>query len=334
MNEILMPAELTDEIELSYDLLRSDCGLVDLNGKLGLLEVRGDDRKAWLQGQVTNDMRPLQIGGASSFCVLQPTGQIIAIIDAWRFEDRYLLTVNGAFLEPLKARLEGAIIMEDVQIADLTEEFSFFSIQGPSATRKLSDLVTLPTLDAGICEFGKNEITALRSNRTGLGGWDILVHRSSKAAVKHLQKEFASVSTEAHNIARLEAGIPVQGVDTTEKTLPPELGSAFVNRHISFGKGCYTGQEVIMRIHSRGHTNKCWVGLFAEAPLTAGMALRQPGRQEVGIVTSAADSPNYGFIGAGFVRNEAAFDAEELEAVGPDGPILCEVRLMPLLRME
>ncbi|MFX6234584.1 tRNA-modifying protein YgfZ, partial [Acinetobacter baumannii] len=66
----------------------------------------------------------------------------------------------------------------------------------------------------------------------------------------------------------LRAGNPRLGGDTTQKTLPPELGPAFESRTVSYTKGCYMGQEVLMRIHSRGHTNRTWVCLTSAEPLT------------------------------------------------------------------
>lgn len=327
MSETLISDALSSESLAGYDALREDCGLVDLNDHLALLEVRGEDRKAWLQGQITNDVRPLQIGGAFSFCVCLPTGQIVAICDGWRLEDRYLITTNTSSIEALKERLQAAIIMEDVQVNDLTQDYQAFSVQGPTATRRLGDLLAVPTMDAGFATLGKAEVLCLRTNRTGLGGWDVLVPAGTKTP---WTKDFEKVDDHAYRIAQLEAGIPRQGLDTDAKTLPPELGPAFTAKHVSFSKGCYTGQEVLMRIHSRGHTNKTWVGLFTESFVPVGTPLIHMGKNEVGVIASSCDSPSYGPIAAAYVRNEAAFDGEELMA----GDVPCELRHMPLLRLE
>ena len=83
------------------------------------------------------------------------------------------------------------------------------------------------------------------------------------------------------------------------RTLPPEMGPAFEAAHVSYTKGCYTGQEVLMRIHSRGHTNKTWVGFVLDKAVTAGARIG-----ELGEVTSACISPRLGPIALGTVRNE------------------------------
>ncbi|MFW5697790.1 MAG: glycine cleavage T C-terminal barrel domain-containing protein [Fimbriimonadaceae bacterium] len=107
-------------------------------------------------------------------------------------------------------------------------------------------------------------------------------------------------------------GIPRFGVDTHDKTLPPELGPEFDRKHVSYAKGCYTGQEVLMRIHSRGHTNKTWVGLRADKPLPTSAKLSSNG-QAVGEISRSAYSPAFGFIGAATVRNQASAPGTTLQ---------------------
>jgi len=135
----------------------------------------------------------------------------------------------------------------------------------------------------------------------------------------------------AYDIARLEAGVPSLGSDIGAKTMPPELGPAFESRHVSYRKGCYMGQEVLMRIHSRGHTNKSWVGLLTDGPVEPGAVITVGPGKEVGSVTSAAYSPRLGHFAAGMVRNEAAVAGTSVEIVSERGNVFAEVRLFPLL---
>jgi folate-binding protein YgfZ len=193
-------------------------------------------------------------------------------------------------------------------------------------------MMALPSLDAGESEFEGARVFALRSNRTGLGGWDIWLSTADSNAVAALTDEFKPIGQEAYSIARLEAGIPQFGIDMGERTLPPEMGRAFEERYISYTKGCYMGQEVLMRIHSRGHTNRTWVGLIADAPLEIGASICHLRRQDSGTVTSAAFSPDFGHIGAAMLRNEAAFDGENVQVATENGTVEAEVRQMPILR--
>lgn len=105
-----------------------------------------------------------------------------------------------------------------------------------------------------------------------------------------------------YNVATLETATPLAGFDYNEKTLLPELGPVFVDRTVSYTKGCYTGQEVLMRVHSRGHTNKTWVVLRAEGEVTAGDPVTWEG-ETVGKVTRSAKSPALGWLAAAVLPN-------------------------------
>lgn len=324
---------LAPEILDSFDRLRGDCALLEPNN-LSVIEVRGEDRKGWLQGQATNDLKQLDLGASHSFCFCTPTGQLLAICDIWGLRDRFLLTCESSVVNSVKQRFEQMVVLEDVQTRDVTNEFTILSIQGPNATRELQDLVILPTLDAADSRSGDNEVVTLRTNRTGLGGWDVLVPKADSATTEAIRRKFVAVEPQAYEIARLEAGIPLFGRDWDNKTLPPELGPAFETRHISYRKGCYTGQEVLMRIHSRGHTNRTWAALMSERPLTAGSLVSHSRRKDAGVVTSACYSPDYGYIAGAMLRNEAVLEGDWVTVEGSEGSIQAEVRHMPILRFD
>ena len=221
-----------------------------------LIELSGDDRLEWLQGQATNDVRGLTPGGRVSFCLCEPTGQILSIVDAEALDDRILLAVPEVTADAVLARVERMTIMEDVAARLL----------GPSE----------------------------------------------------------GASDEA---ARIEAGIPRWSVDVGPKTLPAELGPAFEAGHVSYAKGCYTGQEVLMRMHARGHANKTWVGLVSASPLAAGDEVRCDG-ERVGAVSSAAPSPRFGWVAAATLKNRAVAEGTKVQVGGVDA----EVRAMPIDR--
>lgn len=313
-----------------YALLRSGCGLVSLQ-PFRALALTGDDRKGWLQGQTTQDLRPLEVGGSTLSCQVSPTGQLEAFYGLWALPDQLVLITATESVEAILNRVQRMVILEDVRAEVLDAEL--VSVQGPEATRRLGKLLPLPPLDAGTADFEGARVLALRSDRTGSGGWDLVVPRTADRALAALRHEFPEIPLEAFWTASLEAGIPRFGVDTDRKTLPPELGPAFEAATVAYDKGCYTGQEVLQRIHSRGHTNRTWVGLIASQPLDRGWPVTVDGHQERGVVTNAAESPEFGFIGAGYVRNELAFDGTPVRIRGPHGTVEAEVQLMPLLRL-
>lgn len=316
-----------------YDLLRDDCGRLDLSS-FGLVQMTGEDRKGWLQGQATNDLRRLEPGNSASFCLCATTGHLQAVVDAWAVRDRILITTARETLPAVLQRAEQMVVLEDVRASDASDAFRLVSVQGPSASQRLGELLHLPSLDAGESRLDDTPVFCLRSDRTGLGGWDVWVPKDADAALQRLNEAFAPIGAEAHNIARLEAGIPMFGADMDDRTMPPELGPAFEAKHVSYKKGCYMGQEVLMRIHSRGHTNRTWVGLMAEAPLEIGGSVSHPRRADAGMVTSAAYSPDYGHIGAAMLRNEVADDGNLVRVQTERGEVEAEVRLMPILRLD
>lgn len=313
-------ASIVDERE--YRLLREGVGMLSVNID-AVFEMRGEDCKAWLQGQATNDLRNLQPGGSLDFCICAPTGQLEARCTLWAMADRYIILTDRSTGPALCERVGSMVIMEDVELCEVTGDYTWLSAQGPGAGMELSRRYELPSLDCGL--LGAAGL-ALRYDRTGMGGWDLLLPKDAEAPIG-----IASVSEEAVEVARLEAGIPRFGPDMNGKTLPPEMGPAFEAKHISYAKGCYTGQEVLMRIHSRGHTNRTWVALAAESPLAAGDRVAHGSREDAGIVTSAAVSPIFGPIAGAMLRNEVADPGGIVRVSRGSGSIRAEVRRMPLL---
>ncbi|HEY3783026.1 MAG TPA: hypothetical protein VGL56_18255 [Fimbriimonadaceae bacterium] len=309
---------MSTETVASYRLIREGSGLMPVSG-FSLLEMTGEDRKEWLQGQCSNDLRNLTEGGSIKFCVCTPTGQLLSFCTLWDLPDRFLICVPTASVSALLERAETMVIMEDVVLRDVTEQFDWVSVQGPLTYIELSKMIGLDDSDVASLDP-----LALKNDRTGSGGYDLLIALGSELREK-LTAALILLDPAAIEAARLEAGIPVFGVDTNPKTLPPELGPWFESQFISYEKGCYTGQEVLMRIHSRGHTNRVWKLLLLSAPASPGDKILL-GDDEVGTITSGIVSPEFGFLAAAFLRNGAVEDGAALRV----GSGVATVREFPL----
>lgn len=325
-------AAAADAAERSYTLLRESCGLLT-SSPIRLIEVKGDDRKAWLQGQITNDMRQLGPAGSMGACMCSPTGQMVAALRLWHLNDAYFLATHRDALQAVMGRFDQMVIMEDVEARSM-DELQLASVQGPEATRWLAERLDLPTMDAAYAPLGPHQILALRADHSGLGGWDLWYAPEAAKDVATLLQELEPIDDSGLKIAQLESGIPRWNQDMNAKTLPPEMGPAFSSRMIHYQKGCYTGQEVLMRIHSRGHTNKTWVGLYTDEVVPEGSLVRFGSRDDAGVVTASGFSPKLGPIAAAMMRNEAAHDGEVVVVQTPNGPVESEVRAMPLFRLE
>lgn len=298
-------------LENEYQELSTGCALCDLGRQNpALVEFAGEDHLDWLQGQVSNDLRRLQVGESIEFCMLKPTGQILAPCRLWKFERRSLLETPLACVHTVLERAETMVIMEDVVARDLTQSHRLLSFQGPQTAGMIAGTL-------------RPEWLALNSDHTGFGGLDVWVPVGQEFTVlDRFEWKACGAIVEA---ARLEAGLPNYGVDMNDRTLPPEMGPAFERRNVSYSKGCYVGQEVLARIHSRGHTNKTWMALQLETEVVPGSVLRE----DVGRVTSVAWSPQFGWVAGANLKNEFAVPGALIQVEGPEGPVAAEVRHFP-----
>lgn len=320
-----MHEETRDSTGRRNDALRDGCGIRLLADRT-VIELRGQDAKGWLQGQATQDLRQLGPGGSTAFCLCAPTGQLRAICQVWALADRLIVTTESVTAAAVTERVERMVILEDVTWRQ--PQIELWSLQGPAATAVLARLAEPPKLDAGESEIDGEPVLLLRSMRTPKGGWDIVAPAGSEVGGSLC--DLVEQATEADwRAAEIEAGIPRHGIDADAKTLPPELGPAFEEAHISYAKGCYVGQEVLMRMHSRGHTNRTWRGLLTADRVEPGATVEHPSRKDAGRVTSACASPTHGPIATAMLRNEAARPGDHVTVHHAGTTIEAEVLELP-----
>jgi folate-binding protein YgfZ len=239
-----------------------------------------------------------------------------------------LLDVPADLAAPLLQRLDQFLFAEDVQLQSLADALTSVWVHGPRAADVLSDVVsgfsqTDGAADAGRYDnyhherltFGDSPIVVARIDQLGVPGFCIYVEPARRdALVDALERAGAiTVSQDAIDAARIESGYPVFGVDMTDDTIPLEAG--IESRAISFSKGCYVGQEVIIRVLHRGggRVARKLVALRIEGDADAdgrralgGVAKIYSGDREIGFVTSSADSPRFGTIALGYVHRDFA----------------------------
>lgn len=290
-----------------YEAMDKAAGLVD-RSYLTKLRIAGSDAAEWLQGQVSNDVTKLQPEGRLSCLVCTPTGQIVADCSVWRVQDHFVMLAPGSQRTALIERLQRMLVSEDVRIEDVTERYALLSLIGPHVSKEWSEGHP----------FGPTN--AVRGN-----GLDVLVaNEGEQDFLASLVERAAPVGTIAYHVRRIEDGVPLYGVEMDARTLPQEMGADFERDHISYTKGCYTGQEVVARIHSRGHTNRQLCGVRWEADVPVGARVFA-GNAEVGIVTSTCRSFALGVpISLAVSRREAAEPGTKVRAEGVEGEV-CEL---------
>ena len=286
----------------AYRAARSGAASIDRSER-GRILVSGPDRASYLQGLLTNDIAALRTGSGCYAAYLTPQGRMIADLFVYELGDAVLLTLPRLAKDRVAAQLDQFIFTEDVKVEDATETFAQIAIVGPQAGKAISGVladVPQAMLDA-LPEHGNLRARlddqpgiVTRIGDTGEPGFDVYVAQRLLASLRsHLAAAgVAELDVETAEALRIEAGIPVFGRDMDHDTIPLEAG--IEARAISFSKGCYVGQEVIVRVLHRGHGRvaRKLVGLTldGQTPPPGGAVVRA-GDREVGHVTSSTVSP-------------------------------------------
>ncbi len=282
----------------------------------GRIVVSGADRASYLQGMVTNDVVALKAGEGCYAAYLTPQGRMIADLFVYELGDVMLLTVPNEQKNTVLARLDQFIFSEDVQLGDATDSFVAVAIVGPDAARVVGGIIGCPIgeLDAlpphgnRRAQFDGHRAIVTRVMDTGVAGYDVHVEQQQADALRRAAAEagVAAADVETADTLRIEAGIPKFNRDMDEQTIPLEAG--IESRAISLSKGCYVGQEVIIRVLHRGHGRvaRKLVGLvFDNAVVPAPGAVVTVESRELGHVTSSAMSPALGRpIALGYVHRD------------------------------
>jgi tRNA-modifying protein YgfZ len=280
------------------------------------LRVTGADRFRFLNGQITNDLRKASETVAVEACVLNAKGKLNAHIFIAALGESFLIDAEPELRETLRARLERYVIADDVQIEDVTDEFSLFHVmteQSPKA------------------DYGR----IVSARRFAGQGWDLWSDSVRHDAVRHeLASAYGFLDSAAADVMRIEQGLPRWGRELTEEIILIEAN--LEQRTVDYQKGCYIGQEVISRIKMSGQTNKRLCGLISlnNAPLQPGMKLVAPSAsgKEVGWITSATRSQRIGKeIALGYVKRGFNNPATNLNALSPDAATPVEVVSLPFL---
>lgn len=267
-----------------------------------VVTIEGPDALEWLQGQVSQDLTGLDPGGARETLVLSPQGKLDAYCRVWRTSaDLFRLEVEEGFGDSLSERLRRFRLRVKVTLGQ-PEPARVLECRGPDA---------LASGEEGVpWEWA------------GLVGRDVLLCDGGLPEDRPPQGD-----PTAFEVARIEAGVPRMGAELTERTIPQEAGEELLARTVSFTKGCYTGQELVARIDSRGsNVPRRLRGVVSTRPLWEGAGLFAD-EVSVGTVTSAAESPEGGFVGLAMVRRGVELPAEvKVEGTGDEA----EIRSLPL----
>lgn len=309
---IVLPESFSD-LGREYRAARESAALFDA-GWQAIFTLAGRDRVKYLHNISSNDIKGLAEGRGTLALLLNPQGRILAELEVYALAEKLLVLSHVSQRERTIGTLKKYVIGSQVQIEDLTEQKGGVGVEGPRAAEVVQRVCGVDV--GGLADLSALEATidgvpccVVRRSRFGGVGVEVIAPRAQMATLwQKLPAEVRALGGEpigmaAFHAMRLEAEMPWYPADFNDGMIPHE--AAIETTHISFNKGCYTGQEIVERVRSRGHVNRKRVALkFATAaPPAAGTKLLAGGA-EVGFVTSGAVSPAAGAIGMGYVRRE------------------------------
>ena len=332
-----LPEDFGD-VAAEYRFANQTVALLDKNYRAHI-SFTGPDRVRYLNAILTNNIKDLPTGQGNVSLLLNPQGHILAEIETYAFAERLFCVSYAMIREQLIEWLDKYIIMDDVTLTDETERYGTLAVEGPKAAALVQgissvEIAPLSELTSTDGIVGSIRCRIVKRSPGGVAGADFVVERERMATLWQILLEAVrghgggAVGYAALSAQRLAQGVPWFGYDFGEKQIPHEAGLEY--SHISYTKGCYTGQEIVERVRSRGHVNRRRVELLfsGEAVPEAGAVLTLDGK-EAGYVTRAAriwDPPRV--IGMGYLRKEANVPGTPLQwakgsasvAQLPEGP--------------
>jgi len=285
---------MNSNFETEYRAVReTGAGLFDFP-KRGLIEVSGGEAVQFLNGMLTNDIAKLPENSWMLAAFPNVQGRLLAFVRVLKIGDKFLFDTEFATREKVFNNLFRFTFAGDFKVRDLSEEMNLLSIQGKLAGEILKSKVQSPKSKAEVveAEFNGEKVFVINSTYAAEVGFDLFAPAN---LIQDLAKEFENagaikIGDEAREVLRIEAGIPLYGVDMDETTVVLETG---LDEAVSFTKGCYVGQEVIIRIHHRGHVAKKLAGLIFDEPsdIAPNSELKSAEGKNAGRITSVAFSP-------------------------------------------
>jgi len=308
-----------------YEVVRDGgAGLIDLSAARGRIRVSGSEATIFLNGLITNDVKNLAQNRWMPAVFPTVQGRLIGAVRVIRgSEPEFLIDTETASHEEVLKTVSRFTLAGDFKVSDITSETALLTLQGQGAAeilQKVFDESVSDLRENGVAQttWQNVPVTIIRASHTGEDGFDIVLDSSRKAELQQALEDAGAqpIGEDTFEILRVEAGIARFGQDMDETNVVPETN---LDDAVSYTKGCYVGQEIIVRIKHRGHPAKKLTGLRFETDqrIEPGAVILSTENQEIGRVTSAVISPRRGSIGLGYIRYEHL--AEGTRVVVGDG---------------
>ena len=276
------------EIEDQYKHIR-DGGTGFYEQKRGLIAVWGKEAVQFLDGLISNDMKTLEDGEMMLAAFPNAQGRLLAVVRVLKQGERFLFDTEEVTREKVFNNLFRFTFAGDFFVEDLSERYSYF---------ELFNMSEAPASVGGL-SFGTKSTFIKKDNVPNF-------------CEKLTEDNSIEIPDDLRETLRIESGVPKYGIDMDETTIVPELG---LDGLISYNKGCYIGQEIIARIHFRGHVAKRLTGLALSVTVEPGTELFAADGKNAGRVTSSIYSPKLErAIALAYVRYDYLSEGTELLA--------------------
>ena len=285
-------------------------GLIDLSSR-GRLRVSGSEATMFLNGLITNDMKTLAENRWMPAAFPTVQGRLIGAVRVVRLKDAFVIDTDAESHEAVLKTVSRFTLAGDFHVKDLTTETTLLSVQGKRAVEVVEKVLETSVSDLprdGVLEtnWQNTPVTIIRATHTAEDGFDILIDSAEGAQLRQalIDADAQAVSPDVFEVLRIEAGIARFGHDMDETNVVTETN---LDDAVSYTKGCYVGQEIIVRIKHRGHVAKKLTGLrfHTEKRIEPGTIIKSSDGKEIGKLTSTAFSPKLeATIGLGYVRYE------------------------------
>jgi folate-binding protein YgfZ len=295
--------------------LAAGCGLY--TPSKALFSIAGRDRVRWLNGMVSNNVRDLAPGHGVYAFVLSAQGHILGDLYVFNRGESLTAEIESTQVETLLQIFKRYIIMDKVEIEDLSTTTATIGVTGPKSPDVLASIGL--SADLGSLQFAESDwqgfgSTLVRGDNPCVPNFEVWVPTPQAASAREALRQAGAepVSEDTMETFRILCAIPEFGRDIGERTLPQETGQ---DRALNFTKGCYIGQEIVERIRARGAVHRAFVAFEVEGNAPAAGTKIQSGAKHVGEITSIMAAPLKGKrLALGYLRKEFMTEDQLLAA--------------------
>jgi folate-binding protein YgfZ len=311
-------------------------GLIDLSAR-GRILVRGSEAVMFLNGLITNDMKTLAVNSWMPAAFANVQGRLLAAVRIIHRADGFLIDTESVTREAVIKLLDRFTLAGDFHVTDFSDKTTMLSVQGSGAAGVVRKVLGEPASVIErhqVTESSLNgaSVTAIRATHTAEDGFDLVTGNGADLRKLLTAAGASQLSNEAFETLRIEAGIPLYGIDMDETNVVTETN---LDDAVSFTKGCYVGQEIIVRIRHRGHVAKKFAGVTLDGPEPGprNSKILLPDDKEVGRITSSTFSPKLGrAIALAYLKYDYLAAGTAVRVIAADREVSATVAELPFIR--